>query len=81
MKTYLTSSGKKISSRRHALFYVFDEGANSEKNSLRRHFLKIVELIHKTGVNVFPKTYLTSSTKTYFMNQPSSQFLNNIRNH
>ena len=35
-KTYLTSSGKNISSRRLALFYVFNEGCNSEKNSSGR---------------------------------------------
>ena len=72
IKIYLTSSGEKISSRRLALFYVFNKGANSVNNSSQRHFLKIVQLIHKTIVFVFPKTYLTSWTKTYFMNQPSA---------
>ena len=71
MKTYLTSLGKNISSRRLALFYVFNEGCNSEKNYSRRHFLKIVQVIHKIGVVVFLKKYLTSSMKTYIMNQPS----------
>ena len=43
----------KFEKRRLALFYAFDKGCNFDKNSSRRHILKIVELIHITGVDVF----------------------------
>ena len=70
-KTYLLSLGKKIPSQRLALFMSSTKAATLGKISSQRNFLKIVELIHKTGVDVFLKTYMMSSTKTCFMNQPS----------
>ena len=54
------------------LFMSSTKAATLGKNSLQRNFLKIVELIHKTGVDIFLKTYLTSLTRAYFMNQPSA---------